>query len=234
MPFGFDLAALAAPAYLLLAGAAACPAPPPGAVDVTSAYKPIAVVGTEGVEDMTRRVLGGKKDLLAAPEATQWKAYGFFSPGVVEEVKVTLAAQPAGAGQWCLHIASLTVRFVSEPEIHLARELAADKGSCAYRAVLAHETNHLYRSHRAIAGYLPQLRWDLRAFMDGLGAAGPYREDEIAAAQAALRDKAFARVRAHMDSFSALHAKFQQSLDTPENYRREQGLCPVWPAPGSK
>ena len=118
----------------------------------------------------------------------------------------------------------LTIRHPS-PDIYVAREYR--RGSCPYRAILAHERQHMNISREQINRYLPRLRWVLTSLQIPTGV----RPDFVDSAEAAKRD-----IRALMkdlaeplfqEMIAALRAA-QAELDSVASYRRLRKACNSW------
>jgi hypothetical protein len=118
----------------------------------------------------------------------------------------------------------LTVRHPS-PNIYVAREYR--RGSCPYRAILAHERQHMSISREQINRYLPRLRWVLTSLQIPTGERPVF----VTSAEAAKSD-----IRALMKDLSeplfqemaaALRAA-QAEQDSVASYRRLRKTCKSW------
>ena len=118
----------------------------------------------------------------------------------------------------------LTIRQPS-PDIYVAREYR--RGSCAYRAILSHERQHMSISRGQINRYLPRLHWVLTSLRIPTGV----RPIFVASAEAAKSE-----VRALMKDLAeplyeeislALRAA-QAKLDSEASYRRLRKACKNW------
>ena len=129
-------------------------------------------------------------------------------------------------GGFCFWVrrTALTIRHPS-PDIYVAREYR--RGSCPYRAILAHERQHMSISREQINRYLPRLRWVLTSLQIPTGV----RPDFVDSAEAAKSD-----IRALMkdlaeplfqEMIAALRAA-QAELDSTASYRRLLKACNNW------
>jgi len=118
----------------------------------------------------------------------------------------------------------LMIRHPS-PDIYVAREYR--RGSCPYRAILAHERQHISISREQINRYLPRLRWVLTSLQIPTGE----RPIFVDSAEVAKRD-----IRALMkdlaeplfqEMIAALRAA-QAELDSVASYRRLRKACNSW------
>ncbi len=132
---------------------------------------------------------------------------------------------PKGEG-FCLWVARvrLTARHAS-PDIYVARKYR--RGGCQYRAVLAHERQHIRASRELINRYRPRLNMALTSLRIPTGRRPVYvtsREEAKAKLRALMADLAEPVYR----EMTAQLAKAQATLDSPASYRRLFKMCQSW------
>ncbi len=133
--------------------------------------------------------------------------------------------QPRGAG-YCFWVrrTELAIRHPS-PDIYVAREYR--RGSCPYRAILAHERQHMNTSRAQINRFLPRLRWVLTSLRIPTGdrpifvTSAEAAKTEIRALMKELAESLFREIG------QALRAA-QAKLDSPASYRRLRKACKNW------
>ncbi len=133
--------------------------------------------------------------------------------------------QQRGAGYcfWVRHT-ELAIRQPS-PDIYVAREYR--RSSCAYKAILAHERQHISISRKLINRYLPRLRWVLTSLRIPTGARPVFvASAEVAKAEirALMKELADPLFREMVEALRAAQAK----LDSPASYRRLRKKCKRW------
>lgn len=129
-------------------------------------------------------------------------------------------------GGFCFWVrrTALTIRHPS-PDIYVAREYR--RGSCPYRAILAHERQHMSISREQINRYLPRLRWVLTSLQIPTGER-PVFVDSAEAAKSDIR--ALMKDLAEplfQEMIAALRAA-QAELDSTASYRRLRKACNNW------
>ena len=118
----------------------------------------------------------------------------------------------------------LTIRHPS-PDIYVAREYR--RGSCNYRAILAHEQQHIQISRELINRYIPRLRWVLTSLRIPTGRRPLLVESPEAAksrVQALMKDLAEPLFREMAKALREAQAK----IDSPASYRRLFKQCKRW------
>ncbi len=162
---------------------------------------------------------------LRAPHGPGKRVLGLADTGLEFGWAVRFEWQAQGAG-YCFWVrrTELAVRQPS-PDIYVAREYR--RGSCPYRAILAHERQHMTISREQINRYLPRLRWVLTSlriptgrrpiFVTSAGAA----KTEVRALMKELAEPLFQEIG------QALRAA-QAKLDSPASYRRLRKACKNW------
>ena len=133
--------------------------------------------------------------------------------------------RPRGAG-YCFWVrrTELAIRHPS-PDIYVAREYR--RGSCAYRAILAHERQHMSTSQKQIDRFLPRLRWVLTSLRIPTGARPIFVTSAAAAktqVRALMKELAEPLFREIGQALRAAQAK----LDSPASYRRLRKKCKRW------
>ncbi|HVJ31974.1 MAG TPA: hypothetical protein VND94_02565 [Terriglobia bacterium] len=121
-------------------------------------------------------------------------------------------------GEVCAWANHLTVHLTDEVRVYLAAELRP--GSCPYRAVREHEEKHVNLDRQL----QPELRRALQEAIDKVATYSVLGRDEAAAA-ARLRTAFRQAVGGAIGSYAAMRDQRQIAIDTPEEYRRVQGVC---------
>ncbi len=118
----------------------------------------------------------------------------------------------------------LTIRHPS-PDIYVAREYR--RGTCPYRAILAHEQQHIRTSRELINRYIPRLRWVLTSLRIPTGqrpvlVGSP--EEAKSEVRALMKDLAEPLFREMAKALRTAQAK----IDSPASYKRLFKQCKRW------
>ncbi|MHA1153095.1 MAG: hypothetical protein ACTSQ7_10610 [Alphaproteobacteria bacterium] len=160
-----------------------------------------------------------------APHGPRQQVLGLAEAGLEFGWSVRFEWQQRGAG-YCFWVrrTELAIRQPS-PDIYVAREYR--RGSCAYRAILTHERQHMSISRDQINRYLPRLRWVLTSLRIPTGERPVFvTSAEAAKAEARALMKELAEPL-FQEMAQALRAE-QAKLDSPASYRRLRKQCKRW------
>ena len=111
------------------------------------------------------------------------------------------------------------------PDIYVAREYR--RGTCPYRAVVAHERQHIRTSRALINRYIPRLHWVLTSLRIPTGqrpvlVGSP--EEAKSEVRALMKDLAEPLFREMAKALRAAQAK----IDSPASYQRLFKQCKKW------
>ncbi|MCH7796351.1 MAG: hypothetical protein IH900_14610 [Proteobacteria bacterium] len=139
--------------------------------------------------------------------------------------RVEFAWRPEGEA-FCFWVrrTELTIHHPA-PDIYVAREYR--RGTCPYRAVLAHERQHIRTSRELINRYIPRLRWVLTSLRIPTGqrpvlVGSP--EQAKSEVRALMKDLAEPLFREMAKALRAAQAK----IDSPASYKRLFKQCKKW------
>ncbi len=153
------------------------------------------------------------------------KVLGLAKTGLRFKWRVNYTANPFGdAFCFWVHRVELTLRYPS-PDIYVAREYRP--GTCPYRVILEHETEHYRISRAVLRRYAPRLQTALASLTIPTGLR-PVLVDSPEAA----RDEVQTLMRRHVDPIYREMVRTlrqaQAELDSPAAYRRTLKLCRDW------
>ncbi len=159
------------------------------------------------------------------PHGPGGRVLGLASAGVDFHWRVGFEWRAQGdASCFWVRWARLSVRLPS-PEIYVAREYP--RGSCQYRAILAHEQDHFRASRELINRYLPRLRWVLTSLRIPTGRR-PILVESAAAAKAEVRALMQELAEPLFREISEALRKHQAGLDSRASYKRLFAQCDRW------
>ena len=130
------------------------------------------------------------------------------------------------AGGHCFWVGrvDITLRY-ENLDIHIAREYAPD--SCAYRAILEHEKQHVDIARKNIRRYVSRIKSTLASLL-----IPKARKPKLIASMAAGEDemeRIFEQLMAPIHrEIDAVLAREQGKIDTPQSYARVRRKCKNW------
>lgn len=124
--------------------------------------------------------------------------------------------------RFCVVLNNLTLKTgYDQFRVYIARRYKP--GSCRYRTTLDHENTHVRISQSTLRKYIPRFRQQLRQL------SKRYSPIEATSIKSALRQIKSGIRRGFEPVVEKMHREIKQAhsrIDTPENYLREQKLCP--------
>ncbi|MBI1214853.1 MAG: hypothetical protein GC185_03425 [Alphaproteobacteria bacterium] len=223
------LAAKIAPAIakpLILATLAApCPLPEntPQVNVYFTASKPLYVPGVP-MKTLTQALTGKLNSTFVSD--SQWGIQGATVGSKIQHSTFNVRFYPplTNGTDYCLYINDINVVLEDDVTIYLAEEI--NKSKCVKTVVTKHEERHVKVDYDTIREYVPKLKMALLRYVAGLGTLGPYnRQQTIEMAKTIHKEVGGVVAPVFVDMLKTI-SKRQAALDTPENYHREQALCP--------
>lgn len=136
-------------------------------------------------------------------------------------------SRPFLSSRLCLWVDSVDIEFAySGLDVYVSKDYP--QHSCEWAHIYRHEMEHVEVHRRLHQQYAALMARAL------VGAAGPPTRNNPASVESAeagqrLIDKVITQATEPLfERFQAELAAEQAKLDTPENYRLMQGLCPLW------
>jgi len=189
-----------------------------------------AQVEVQTYEGPTRTNNGHSSPQLAAKfgghgktrKKSGWVTRGLTKTSLESRIEVGIQYIKIGKNQVCVGLKDVTARIgYSHFQVYVARDLRP--GSCEYRTTLDHEQAH-------VAIYKDQLRQFASRFEHRLERVAASLKPIVSRSANAGHSYFLGKIRSE---FQQVYRQFdretdrrQGRLDTPENYRREQALCP--------
>lgn len=132
----------------------------------------------------------------------------------------------AAAGGVCFWVGQVNVTLRYENlDIFIAREYAPD--SCAYRAILEHEKQHVAIARKNIQRYVPRIKSTLASLLIPK-ARKPKWFDSAAAGEADM-ERIFDQLMAPIHrEINVVLKREQGRIDTPQSYARVRRKCKNW------
>ncbi len=160
-----------------------------------------------------------------APHGPRQRVLGLADTGLEFGWSVRFEWQPRSAG-FCFWVrrTKLAIRHPS-PDIYVAREYR--RGSCPYRAILAHERQHMRISREQIDRYIPRLRWVLTSLRIPTGER-PLFVTSAEAAKAEVRSLMKELAEPLFREMGQALRAAQAKLDSPASYRRLRKSSKRW------
>ncbi|NQW01204.1 MAG: hypothetical protein HQ483_15975 [Rhodospirillales bacterium] len=152
-----------------------------------------------------------------------WVTRGLTKTSLESQIEVGVQIRQLSKNRFCIGLQKVSARIgYDQFKVYVARDLVP--GSCEYRTTLDHEQAH-------VAIYKDQLRQFSSRFEQRLQrvAAGlrPVLVKSEKSGPAYFLQKFNIEFKQVFKQLSRETDSRQSRLDTPDNYRREQALCPV-------
>jgi hypothetical protein len=208
---------------LLPAWAAAETCPPPG-VDVPepSVELSTGVADTVWHNDASRRDI---TDMAGNAPAEGMYDTGLTRTGTQLRLNPEVWWVELGDGRSCLGLGRVEADWrMEQVEVDIAAEYAP--GSCQYRVVHDHESQHVALTRRTFDAHFPRMRARLAEAVRAVRPRIVAGEPEVAGR--ALSEQLMAVARPVLEAYDRERARVNAAIDTPENYRRTSALCDTW------
>ena len=160
----------------------------------------------------------GKKKLGAG-----WVTRGLTNTGLESQIAVSVTYRQITKNSVCIGVSKVAARVgYRDFKVYIDRKLKP--GSCAYKSTMAHELNHVAIYRDQLQKYHPLFERQLN-----ISAA---KLKPIISRSSTLGHKYFLRklntgFKRIFKQMNKETDRRQGRMDTPENYRREQALCPA-------
>lgn len=123
----------------------------------------------------------------------------------------------------CLWYEKITIDIALEPKIYIAKE---EKRNPACRdAIMDHELKHVSVDREVINRYAAEIGQAVKQAVDGAGAMGPYKYEDLADIQARLVDHVKAAVDSRKLMLYQEMSRLQGQVDSLEEYERVSKIC---------
>lgn len=126
----------------------------------------------------------------------------------------------------CVQLSNVDVMFWAKPVIVIASNFP--KGSCEYRAVLAHEQKHIRTTRKFIREFAPKLRREVHDIIDNSRDHMVVSTESLQYAQKQIQEPIIKRLIAYQNEIMPILQNRQNAIDTPEEYERVAAQCDNW------
>lgn len=201
------------------ANAVECPAEKTPAEVRFSTQSGKVVLHNEHDRDQIRRMHEQQRTL-----AKGWHPIGLTRGEIKLSINVNVRSYVIAKNKHCARLASVETK-VGHDDLHVYVASRYRPGTCQYQSILAHEQMHVRAFEDAIRRHAPRMEAHLRKVTSGLplmAAASPESAAERFKERMQKELQPFFReMNRDIDAVNA-------TLDSKENYRREQAQCPSW------
>lgn len=133
-------------------------------------------------------------------------------------------------GKVCMYVSNVEVIFEVDPKIYIAREYTP--GSCHYNAVLEHERKHVKVDRMIVNKYTNIVVKAVNNTLKKVGYVhGPYDVSQLPALQKQIGGIVDSVIEQFYKNMNAERKALQQQVDSLEEYRRVDSMCPDKPRP---
>jgi hypothetical protein len=147
-------------------------------------------------------------------------AYTEFSPFII----VNVLGQQMPNGRFCIRLNNVDLTIKSEKnEIFIAKKYAP--GTCAYRAIMAHEKKHMSINSRVQKEYAVKAK---KLITREARRLKPYYAKSVDDGATIALKKLNSRLKPLMVEFWKVREKANNKIDTPASYKRVRRKCANW------
>lgn len=166
----------------------------------------------------------GPSDARGNEGRGEWKRIGITDSRIIVKTGAEIRMLRLADGSYCGSFAKVTLETGFKGQtIYLPREFSPE--SCAYKAVLAHEQQHVSINQKAFEEFLPLIQQQGETLMQRFS---PVRAATASAAQAALQ-KQFERLDFSVfNDMRTAQEERNKAIDTSESYRALEQQCSEW------
>ncbi len=218
----FGIGSLTLPAAYLLAGFSGCQGIGPATVDVHLTYTEPPYYTDMSSAELTSGFANNPDSTLTTDG--NWMIGGLTLSQLTGQYGVNFRTVTYPGGQVCLGVSEVDMDIVYTPVIYIAKDFLHQQ--CQYTVTHAHEQKHVATDLETINDFTPQLKQQLRDFVDSLGVQGPMTQEEAQEAQQSITQAVDEAAAPIVQQLIDLRRERQGAIDTIENYKRETALCP--------
>ncbi len=154
-----------------------------------------------------------------------WVTRGLTKTDLESRVEVEVQYRKLGSRQVCIGLQNVTARVGYKLfRVYVARDLRP--GSCEYRTTMDHEQAHVAIYNDQLRQFLPRFEQRLNRVVAGLK---PFLAKSAQSGHSYFLKKINSEFQQVFRQLNRETDSRQGRLDTPDNYRREQALCPPNP-----
>ena len=151
-----------------------------------------------------------------------WVTRGLTKTGLESRIEVVVTYRQIGRNQFCVGLQTVSSRIGYRLfNVYVAREFRP--GSCEYRTTMAHELNHVAIYRDQLRQYDPHFERRIKGVSAGLR---PVLSNSVKSGHTFFLKRINSEVKILFTQLNKETDILQGRLDTPQNYRREQALCP--------
>src|SRR5579862_5351457 len=152
-----------------------------------------------------------------------WTMLGLTKISDTLRTEFQLASVALPDGRVCVWLARVDARL-GDPIMNIYVASEYEPGSCEYETILAHENTHVRFNLETLRDWMPSIRAALvESARRRFPAIYPGAPNE-----AALRERLLENLYSVFDLMNDDMRRRNATIDTPENYRRENAKCRHW------
>lgn len=152
-----------------------------------------------------------------------WVTRGLTKTDLESRIEVAVQYRPVAGNQYCVGLKTVAARVgYKHFKVYVARHLRA--GSCEYRTTWQHEQSHVAIYRDQLQQFAPKFENQLNRVAVNLKPVVARSAKSGHAYFIGKLNSQFKQVFAQLNKATKIR---QGHLDTPQNYRREQAMCPA-------
>lgn len=143
---------------------------------------------------------------------------------VQPKLGVHINSMHTGKSKKCIRLQKVQFEFgLKKSEIFIDRKYRP--GTCAFKAILAHEREHMQINNHLMEKYAVRLEKDILKHAKAIRPF--YASDSKRAAKSIVNDL-MSRIRPRISDFNEERSIENQKIDTPQSYKKVRSRCAKW------
>jgi hypothetical protein len=127
-------------------------------------------------------------------------------------------------GKYCLRLDRVSLKFGAQrTSIYIDRKYK--KGSCAYKAIMKHEMEHVRINEKVIADYVPKIKRELK---ERAASIRPFYTKNPKSAGRSIANRLLLELDPLLDEFNEVRIAANDVIDTQQSYAATQAMCTDW------
>ena len=194
-------------------------------VNVYFAPKKPAYITEAPSRDLTRAMQNNPDATHVKDKESKWRTIGLTEAGVGGgDYGAKFRTLNDNMGNSCIYVDEVQLNLLYAPNIYIAKEIA--HLPCQLRLTRLHEQRHVAADLKLIKQYIPKIKMEILWYLRGLGPQGPYPQHEMQAQSQRILKEVVAAVKPMVQRLTEARRQRQGDIDTQENYKYENSLCP--------
>jgi len=146
--------------------------------------------------------------------------------GPIEITSESLFETRTRNGKSCVQLTEFQVLFWAKPVVLIASNFPRE--SCEYRAILAHEQDHIRILRKFVREFAPKLKRQVKDIVETSRTHVITAENNQESGQDQIQKSIINRLESYQNEIMPILKSRQAAIDTPEEYAHVQAQCDNW------